>query len=322
MTDQNGLVFQQRRFSRAYDQPIVQNTSKGMVVRPDAQNTMHSSQFTGATATDPWRSGMEALGGLTAKMTLGSLALAGALVTVCGKDSLQFVSQLFGFMLMLVVAFLACVGCFYWWSGCCRKNIVLSVKKVAVIYLLCIISDALARLISVFTAVPPSSSIPTDASYFISLATILLFVFSLLVHREGLKAMFSRESVLFVVCMLVLNFSIARLFEDFLPHFLLPQVIHVGLLLGLSLSLAGYKFPNISPSGIYWMLNQSGPMRPIVTAPATDSTQPQVRLSVDTVSQTRRVSNSSTSSMKHRASVSSLSSFTSTVPQVCMCNYR
>ncbi len=309
-TDQNGIVFQ-RRYSRAYDKPVVQNTSKGLVVREAEENSSHKSP---SAIMDTTGRSMNALGGYVAKVTLGGLTLAGVLASLCGKASLEALSQLFGFLVMFLGIFIACVGCFYWWGTTNKLNIHLSVRKVVSIYCLGICGDTVSRLISIFTAVPPTSPIPADASYFISLATILLFGFSLLVHRDGLNAMFSQESVLFVACTMALNFSATCLFRNLLPLFLIPHVVYVGLMLGMSFSLVNYRFPSLSLSRIYRILNQTGQAREAVDGLNVEPVLP--RISIDnSQSQSRKVSSSSTmSSMRQR--MSSISSVASTYPQV------
>lgn len=311
-TERNGLI-SQRRLSRAYDQPIVQHTSKGTVVHTDFDMSTSDSS---PAATDGLGSRFEAVGGIVAKATLVSLAVMGALVSIVGKASLEVASQLFGFMLMLSATFVGCAGSFYWWGTSSRGKVSLSVRKVIFAYLLCVSSDMLARFIDYFTAIPSTSSVPAGVTYFVSLGTILLFVFSLFVHDEGLNAMFSQESVFFVTCTLMLNFSSICLFGKILPHFLLSQMVYVGLLLGLALSLAGYRFPKVSPSGIYWMMSQTAPSRPIVHVKPSSVTK---RVSIDnSLPQSRRDSYSSTSSKLHRASFSSISSMNSINPQVCI----
>lgn len=305
--DQNGLTFQSRRVSRAYDPPVVQHTSKGLVVRSDSDKSPTDPSSSSAIVDTLGRR-FEAVGGLLAKAALGSMAAAGVLVSVVGKASLELASQLFGFMLLLVLTFLACTGSFYWWGGHSRGKVKLSVRKVTIIYLLCVGCEVLARLVGVFMNIPAGSSVPADTGYFISLTTLLFLAFSLLVHEGGLNAMFAQETVVFVVCTVVLNFSSISLFRDVLPHFILPQMVYAGLLLGLSVYLAGYRFPKISPSGIYWMFSENTPPRPVVTVEA-------VRPSRDSSSQqqSRRDSLSSTLS-KQRASFSSVSSLSSVLP--------
>lgn len=305
--DQNGIIFN-RRLSRAYDQPIVQHTNKGAVVRPDADR---SSPEPCSSSADPLACRLQALGGIVAKGTLGSLTIVGALVSLLGRASLEPVSQLFGFMVMLFLSFLACTGTFYWWGSTGGSKVDLTVKKVFHVYTLCVSSDILARLIGIFTALPPTSSIPVDTSYFIILATMILFIFSLFIHKEGLNAMFTQETVLFVVCNMVLNFSTTCLFSDILPQYILPHMVYVGMLLGLSLSLVGYHFPKFSLSRIYRALNQSEPPPYIVT--------PEVVPGENSSSQSRKDSFSSTvSSVKARSrvSASSFSSMNSFFPQV------
>lgn len=304
--DQNGLIFQ-RRLSRAYDQPIVeQHTTKGTVVRgvdmdkrqgsPDHPNTDESSY-----------SSFEALGGLLAKVTLGSMAAVGVTVGLLGKASLDVISLLFGLMVLMGLSFLACTATFYWWASINITKVGLTVEKVIHIYLICVLSDLLACLVSIFTAVPPTSGIPADTGYFIILATLLFFTFSLLVHKDGLNAMFAQETAIFVGGIMALSFSSSCLFRDVLPLYLLPQLVYVGALLGLSVALAGYKFPKLSPSRIYWTFNQSTPpVRPVVNIEPSS-----VHSSVDNSqfqSQSRRGSFSSTVSSGVRPlSVSSVS---------------
>lgn len=306
--DLNGII-SQRRLSRAYDQPIM---NKGVVVvRPDADRcTPESSSSVGPLACNRF----EVLGGIVAKATLGSLTVFGALVSLLGRASLEPISQLFGFMVMMFLTFLACTGSFFWWGSTGGLKVDLTVRKVFHIYVLCVSSDILARMVSIFTAIPTTSSIPVDTSYFIILATLLLFIFSLFIHKEGLNAMFAQETVFFVVCTMVLNFSTTCLFCDILPYFMLPHMVYVGVLLGLSLSLVGYQYPKLSLSRIYKALNQSEPPPYFVS-----SEQPLTVSGDNSRSQSRKESFSSTvSSLKPRSrlSASSFSSLNSLYPQV------
>ena len=305
----NGSVFQ-RRFSRAYDQPIVHNSGKGtVVIRADGEGSGIATSY----EAGQHEMGLEALGSLLAKATLCLLTLVGLSVGILGRASLEVASQFIGFMLLFVVIFFACSGTFYWWGTTSKSHVKLTITRILSVYGVCIASDVVARLVNAFSRVPPSSSIPIDISYFVSLATVLLFSFTLLFHDSGLNAMFSRESVLFVVCSLVFNYSSSRLFSEFMPMIILPQMVHAGTLLGLSLSLAGYKFPQISPSGLYWMLNQKAGSK------AQQQVEPSLpEISVDHSPQVtnRKISSSSTQS-KARVSISSLSSMTS-FPQVSL----
>ena len=317
--DQNGLL-SQRRLSRAYDQPIVQHTSKGAFVRQDLDRgvSADAGSCLGGENVSFFR--FEAVGGILAKGALGSLTMVGALVSLLGRASLEPISQLFGFMLMLFAIFVACSVSFYWWGGASRGKVTLTVRRVLHIYALCVGSDIVARLVGIFTATPPTSPIPEDTSYFISLATLLLFAFSLFVHDKSLNAMFSQETVFFVVCTLVLNFSSTCLFRDILPYFMLPHLVYVGALLGLSLSLLGYRFPKFSLSGIYWALSQpSGSSRQVqVSVGGPDPSTSVIQVSVDNSrSQSRKESLSSTvSSLRPRISASSMSSMNSFNPLV------
>ena len=314
--DQNGLIFQ-RRLSRAYDQPIVeQHSTKGTVVRTDMDKRQGSPD---PNADDGGHSSLEALGGMVAKITVGLMTVVGVLVGLLGKASLDVISFLFGLMVLMVISFFACTGTFYWWASINISKVGLTVEKVIHIYLICVLSDLLACLVGIFTAVPPTSSLPVDTGYFIILATLLFFVFSLLVHKDGLNAMFSQETAIFVACTMVLNFSSTCLFRDVLPRFLLPQLVYVGALLGLSVALAGYKFPKVSLSGIYWTFNQpmsTGPARPVVNIERSS-----VHSSVDNSPQSRRCSYSSTSVSSLRPlSVSSANS--SMYPHVSTCTHE
>jgi len=304
----NGSVFQ-RRYSRAYDQPIVHNSGKEgtVVVTADGEGSGNTTSYV-PSGQDM---GLEALGTLLAKATLGLLTLVGLSVGILGRASLEVASQFIGFMLLFVVIFFACSGTFYWWGSTCKRHVKLTITRILSVYGVCVASDVLARLVNAFSRMPHSPSIPADLSHFISLATVLLFSFTLLFHDSGLNALFSRESVLFVLCSLVFNYCSSRLFGQVLPLILLPQMVHAGTLLGLSLSLAGYRFPQISPSGLYWLLNQKGETKP------QQYIEPSLpKISVDHSPQVigRRMSNSSTQS-RARISISSLSSMAS-FPQV------
>ena len=293
--DQNGVAQNSRRVSRAYEPPVI---SRGMVIRQDSDRNSPDHALSPAESVGRR---FDAVGGVLAKGALGSLTLAGALVSIVGKASLEAASQLFGFMLLMVLTFIVSTGSFYWWGGNSKNKVSFSVRKVTSIYLLCVSSEIVARIIAVFTSVPATSGILGDAGYFISLAVILLVVFSLFVHKEGLNAMFSWETVSFVLSTVFLNFSASCLFQTVLPAFVVPHMIYAAALLGLSIYLAGYRFPKISPSRLYWMLSDNRPARPVVHVQSTipssrDESMPSRKDSLSsTVS--KRVSMSSVSSM-------------------------
>ena len=300
----NGLIFR-RRFSQAYEQPTIRNTAKGsVVVRVDGE----TSNTPPSKPSDKMNPGLEILGGILARVTLGVFTVLGVLVGVSDKASIDVVSQFIGFMLMFMVTFMACTGTFYWWASISRACVKLTIKNVLYIYGVCVLSDFLARTINVFSRMPQSSAIPEDASYFVCHATILMFSFSLLFHKNGLNAMFSRETVLFVVVSVALNYSSSRLFSEVLPKIILPQMVHAGALMGLALLFADYNFPRMSPSDIYWMFQQIKRGRAQITP-----TLPEISVDYSPQTVSRRVSSASTA----RLSITSLSSsLNSSFPQV------
>ena len=316
--ESNGVV--RRRFSRAYDQPTIQNTTKGsVVVRADLMNS-------NTVASDPsnmLNPTMDAVGGVLARVTLTVLTLVGALVGLFGKASLDAISQFVGFMLMFLFIFMACTGTFYWWANSCKDSVKLTLRKVLHIYGVCALSDILARSINMFSRMPESSLVPEDISYFFSLTTLLMLTFAMLFHKNGLNAMFSKETVLFVVISVALNYSTSRLFLDILPKIFLPQMIHSAALLGLSMSFAGYSVPRISPSGLYWMLQgrkASLPTSYPLPNESLDHTPPQSSGKISSASGKTSVASEKMSiASVARASVSSSSSMNSSYPQVCPC---
>ena len=240
------LVFgSQRRYSRAYDQPIVQQTTKGPIVRVESEDT-HSEASAMTSASDGQILNPEAskFGNYLAQGCLGLFVLVGVLVGVGGRNFLVGASQLFGFVFLFLCAFVVCSGLYLWWGAWNKDSINLSVKKVIVIYSICTTSDLIGRLITMYAAIPAADSLPFNTSYYIFLATLLFTTFALFAHRDGLNGMFSQEACLFVGLACVLNFTSWCLFGDVVPGLVLPQLVYTSILMGLTLSLVGCRFRN------------------------------------------------------------------------------
>ncbi len=252
------LVFgSSRRYSRAYDQPIVQNTLRGPKVRVEMED---------GTTIDPLansRSGMvlnpeaAAFGSLIAKVCIGVLSTFALIVSLVNKTTLMAASQLFGFMFMFVVAFAVSVGLYLWWSMSNRETVPLTTKTLSYLYTSSILSSLVSQGLSSYAAIPIASSLPQEASYFIFLSTMLFISVSLLVHRDSLNGMFSQETCIFVGLSIVLDFIAMCLFGDILPAVIYTKLAPCSMLMGTSLSLARDIFPNLSPSAMYRILRQS-----------------------------------------------------------------
>lgn len=295
-----GLVFgSQRRYSRVYDQPIVQHTSKGPVVRVESEdNQSEASAATNTSDGQILNPEASKFSNYVAEGGLGLFILVGLLVGLGGRDFLVGASQLFGFMFLFLLAFVVCSGLYLWWGAWNKDSINLNVKKVLVIYSICTFSDLVGRLITTYAAIPAADSLPFNTSYYIFLATLLFANFALFAHRDGLNGMFSQEAVLFVALSCVLNFTSWCLFGDVVPGVVLPQLVYTGVLMGLTLSLVGYRFPHLSLSAIYWALsNPSAHSRSHRVSSLRPSTRKASAISDASSNMRQKTSHSSVSSM-------------------------
>ena len=251
----------QRRYSRVYEQPVVEKTAKGLTVRVDDDTYSETSSIPTDGSGKVLNPEASLLGNLLAKVGVASLAILGVVVSILGSTPLLAASQLFGFIFLLLTTFAICCGLYLWWGSWHHRAVVLDVNKVLVIYAICSSSDILARLMCAFTRVPVTENLPFEASYFLLLGALLYFEFSFFAHGDGLNAMFAKETNIFVGLTLMLNLSAICLFGPILPSFILPQLIYTSALLGLTLSLMGHKFPHLSPSAFYWALSHQQAFR-------------------------------------------------------------
>ena len=206
------------------------NSSDGQVLNPEATN----------------------LGDYVAQVCLGLFAVVGVVVGLGGKEFVVGASQLFGFIFLFFCSFVVCSCLYLWWGACHKDSINLNVKKVIIIYSICTTSDLLGRLVTSYAAIPAADSLPFNTSYYIFLATLLFANFALFAHRDGLNGMFSQEVCFFVGLSCVLNFTSWCLFGDIVPGPLLPQLVYMSVMMGLTLSLVRCRFPHLSPSAVYW----------------------------------------------------------------------
>ena len=245
-----------RRYSRAYDQPVVQNTQKGPKVRVEMEDgTSIDASRPGSRATETFGVVLNPetaiLGSLFAKISIGSLSLLAIIISVIGKTTLLATSQLFGFMFMFAASFAVSSGLYLWWSSSNKETVPLANRSVLYLYLSSVLSSLLSQAMVSFTALPIASSLPQEASYYVFYMTMLFILFSLVVHRDSLNGMFSQETCLFVGLTVVLDFIAMCLFGDILSTLIYTQLPLSSMLMGTSLSLAGKAFPQLSPGAIY-----------------------------------------------------------------------
>ena len=290
---ENLTFLSQRRYSKAYEQPLVEQTPKGPLVRiesvdePDGQTP--NSRPTG-NLLNPEGS---CLGNRMAKGSVMAVALVGIVTALLGRAPLFAASQLFGFAFMFTATFLVSSGLFLWWGSWSQEYVNLSVQKVLGLLAMCSISDVFVRLVISYTElrIPVAESLFLDHAGYFLLLTIVLFVgFAMFVHRDGLDAMFSQETYLFVGIVMVLNVSATCIFNQLLPSLLLSHLVYTSLFSGLTLSLLGNRYPHLSFSFLYRLLRHSDPKMFL---------KPVKRLSGSSLASTnsRKMSYSSVSSM-------------------------
>ena len=311
----SNLMFgSQRRYSRAYDQPIVSTTSKGPVVRVENETVNNKRRESSGSLDSHGKvlnPNASVLGNLVAKISIGILVLLAAVISLVGRTTLMATSQLFGFMFMFFSMFVLSSGLYLWWGVSHPDTIPLSVTKVLYVSGSSSLSGILSHMLASYAAIPVASSLPTGASYYIFLVTLLFTLFSLLAHRDNFNGMFSQETCMFVGLTVVLDFTSMCLFGDIIPSLLCHQFIFSIMLMGMTLSLLSCKFPALSPSSVYWALNQGIQHKPTrLATPQGGSLRRMSKVSIE----------SGISSVKTRTSLSSLnSSMNPAVSCVCVC---
>lgn len=243
---------QTRRFSRAYDQPVLHKTQKGIMVsvQEEPYDEIPKEAAGMGEVLDPAAS---KFGNFMVKFCLFALILLGVTASVLGRAPLAAITQLLGFFVVFTAIFALCVGMFLWWGSWSHDSIQLSVKKVLVLYGISSFCDILVRAVMVYMAVP---DLPFEASYYVLLGTLLFFHVSLFAHKDGLNSMFSHETSTCVGLTLLLDCSLVCLFGHILPSFVLTQMVCASSFLGLTLSLLGHRFPLLSLSEVYRSLSK------------------------------------------------------------------
>lgn len=225
-----------RRNSKVYDQPIVDAIGPDGIpsVRVDdsSESDRHSSRagiLLGASSSP--------LGAALAKSGIAILVLVATVSRLLGGSYLTVASQLFGFTLIFVLAFFLCCGLFVWWGVWGRERVGLTLKKVLIVYGICSASDLISLLLDQYIDLGPLDQLPVNMSLYAIMGISLLSLFSICVHDNGVAAIFSNESSLFVGLVLLLHFCMASLFHYTLPPLIHGQLVHTSCFLGLGLAL-------------------------------------------------------------------------------------
>ena len=246
----SGTILQQRRYSRVLDAPVVQHTSRGPTVRVDNTISSTESGVTHDKGVHGRTLSPEALrfGNLVAQATVVVLVSTGMLFNLVGYSGLLSLFHLFGFVLLYTAVFAISCGLFIWWRRTQNQaNCDLGVKRTLALYGLCTLLDLVALLITRHTGFAPAQYLAGQATYFLLLASSLLVAVSQVGRRGGgIGAVFARESITFVGLAVTLNFSANCLFDRVLPSVLLPQLVYVSALAGLTLCQTDKQFGLLS----------------------------------------------------------------------------
>ncbi len=321
------LVFgSTRRYSRAYDKPIVDSTPKGPQVRVEMEDGTSINPLKSTSLLAEGQGAGKVLNpeaalfrSFLAKLSISILLVFAMIISLVSRSTLLAFSQLLGFMLLFGGVFSIGVLLYFWWSTSNRDTVPMTIRTILYVYVCSALSSFFSQTLSSYTSIPIANSLPQEVSYYIYLATMLFIVFSLLAHRDTLNGMFSQETCLFVSLILALNFISMCLFSDLLPPVVYCQLPVCCMLMGTSLSLAGTFFSHLTPSAIFKVMKQSqvSHHRPasgvgLQVAPARPN-----RVSEMSVESGR-------SSVFPRTSVSSFSSqrYSSQVHYWCVCECR
>ena len=295
---------QRRRYSRAYKQPTIEKTAKGIMVLVQEEPYEGMTEETPGEVLNPEAS---KFGNLMAKLGIVALTLLGVAASVVGHTPLVAAVQLLGFLIAFSAIFALYVGLFLWWGSWCRISVQPSVKTVATLCGVTLLCDISARAVLMYVSIP---DLPFEAFYYILVGTLLFFILPLSVHKDGLNGMFSQEMCVYVGLTIFLDYCSVSMFGYVLPPFLLTQVVCASTFLGLTLSLVGHRFPQFSLTETYWKLKKRKSRKESSLMRLSVSKKP---------SNAPSIAGSIASNVPSRLSYSSVSSLTSAFPQVSLC---
>ncbi len=264
-SEETPSLISQRRYSKAYEQPIVSQTPKGSYVVRESDDTHSTATGSTTSGVRPRARGRVGkvlnpetiwMGSILAKFGLGVLVFVAVSVMAVGRFPLEVASHIVGFSLVFLLAFVTCSGLFVWWGSWGSSAVSLTVKKVLVLYGVCSVSYIVSRVVIDVARLPLTDALPTAASHYILFTTLLLINFALFAHPDGLNAMFSAETVYFVGLTTLLDLMTNSIFGHFLPTVLLSQTVYLSGFLGMTLSLMGNRFQTLSLSNIYRVLKR------------------------------------------------------------------
>ena len=325
----SGTILLQRRYSRVLDAPVVHHTARGPAVRVDeaVDSTEGAGTQEGGSHGRVLSPEARRFGNLLAQGTVAGVVFAGVMFNLIGYSGLLSLFHLFGFALTYSGMFVVCCGLFVWWRRSqCPSHCDLGPTRTLTLYVLCTVLDMAALLLTRHPAIVALTMFPSQMAYFLLLGTSLLVVVALVAQRGGLGAVFARDSLVFVALVVVLHFSTSCLFHQVLPAVLLPQLVYVSVLAGLTLCETNQQFGFLSLSKLRQQLQQQQLTRDRLSVSSVNNFKyaitPGRKFSVTT-----NVSVDGDSSQSLRPGRHSVSSTGSTVSfklnlTMCACNFK
>ena len=175
----------------------------------------------------------------------GAILLLGIAMIVCGRQLLQVVVLIIGYLTIAVCLFLVTSLLYAWWGAKNMETLQFDIQKCVYCYLSNIGGEFASCL--VYWILPSSLEIPgvgLDPIDLLTFATLVLLVFCMFVNNGGLDAVFSTEALYYLCLSLGLRYASTVTFHPVIPGALASLLTHNGLLLGLTLMLWKHHHPN------------------------------------------------------------------------------
>ena len=172
------------------------------------------------------------------------LIMSALIIQIIGQRLLFKITEYLGFCLMFGFVFLLICSIYYCWCIFSRYTVGLTDNSQIIrTYAILCVSEVISCLSDYVIDLGLLEYFPIDIAFYFVLSMSLFSLFSGLVHRNNLSAMFSQETTSFVVITVITHYSLSCIFKDMLPSFLYSQIVYSSCLLAISLSLLVDRYP-------------------------------------------------------------------------------
>lgn len=186
------------------------------------------------------------------KALIIAMILIAVITQLLGQSVLFKITELMGFVLLFVGAFLLIAAIYYWWGMFAKDLIGINTSNVIKIYTVSCVSEVIATLSNYVVDLGlVLEASPIDIAFYFVFSLSLFSLFSSLIHRNGVASMFSQETTAYVGLTLISHYTLSSVFSDVLPSFLYSQLVYTSCLFALSISLLVVKYPKYFTLGAF-----------------------------------------------------------------------